>query len=180
MGSDSPFHFRRPRLILSLCDYSGVWSQPYEDDGYDVVKVDLRDGEVPLRSPVISAWFRGSTAPGSASNEAESCGVPTRMSNRCSSKPPGACADPLTRASPRFGAGNRRLNADAAKRSRSSRWRDSSHAFSTRCGETAPTISRRRFARITRGPAHSRRLCRVGPMRSSSWRSKRVDVPGRV
>lgn len=41
----SPFHFRRPRLILSLCDYSGVWSQPYEDDGYDVVRVDLRNGE---------------------------------------------------------------------------------------------------------------------------------------
>lgn len=30
-----------PRLILSLCDYSGVWSQPYVDAGYKVVRIDL-------------------------------------------------------------------------------------------------------------------------------------------
>jgi hypothetical protein len=35
----------RPRLILSLCDYSGVWSQPYVDDDYDVVRVDLKHGQ---------------------------------------------------------------------------------------------------------------------------------------
>lgn len=29
------------KLILSLCDYSGVWSQPYADAGYHVVRVDL-------------------------------------------------------------------------------------------------------------------------------------------
>lgn len=34
----------RPQLILSLCDYSGVWSKPYEDDAYDVVRVDLKHG----------------------------------------------------------------------------------------------------------------------------------------
>lgn len=36
---------RRPSVILSLCDYSGVWSQPYEDDGYDVRRIDLRNGQ---------------------------------------------------------------------------------------------------------------------------------------
>jgi len=29
------------KLILSLCDYSGAWSQPYVDAGYKVVRVDL-------------------------------------------------------------------------------------------------------------------------------------------
>jgi len=29
------------RLILSLCDYSGVWSRPYVEAGYRVVRVDL-------------------------------------------------------------------------------------------------------------------------------------------
>lgn len=28
------------RLIVSLCDYSGVWSQPYVDAGYKVVRID--------------------------------------------------------------------------------------------------------------------------------------------
>lgn len=31
--------------ILSLCDYSGVWSQPYVDGGYDVRRFDLQRGE---------------------------------------------------------------------------------------------------------------------------------------
>lgn len=40
---------KRPQLILSLCDRSGVWSEPYEADGYDVVRVDLsRDADVRL------------------------------------------------------------------------------------------------------------------------------------
>jgi hypothetical protein len=30
------------KSILSLFDYSGVWSQPYVDAGYDVVRVDLQ------------------------------------------------------------------------------------------------------------------------------------------
>lgn len=32
------------RTILSLCDYSGVWSQPYADAGCDVIKVDIAAG----------------------------------------------------------------------------------------------------------------------------------------
>lgn len=31
--------------ILSLCDYSGVWSQPYRDAGYEVIQVDLDHGQ---------------------------------------------------------------------------------------------------------------------------------------
>lgn len=34
------------KRILSLCDYSGSWSQPYVDAGYDVIRIDLqRDGK---------------------------------------------------------------------------------------------------------------------------------------
>ena len=32
-------------LILSLCDYSGAWSQPYVDAGYEVRRVDIKNGE---------------------------------------------------------------------------------------------------------------------------------------
>jgi hypothetical protein len=32
------------KLILSLCDYSGRWSQPYRDAGYEVMQVDLKLG----------------------------------------------------------------------------------------------------------------------------------------
>mgnify|MGYP001412418164 CR=1 FL=1 len=32
------------RLILSLCDFSGAWSLPYREAGYDVRKVDLKLG----------------------------------------------------------------------------------------------------------------------------------------
>lgn len=40
------FTLQRPQLILSLYDYSGNWSKPYRDDGYEVVQVDLkRDGK---------------------------------------------------------------------------------------------------------------------------------------
>lgn len=35
----------RPQLIVSLCDYTGVWSQPYVDDSYDVIRVDLAHGQ---------------------------------------------------------------------------------------------------------------------------------------
>jgi len=34
----------KPPLILSLCDYSGHWSQPYADAGYEVIRVDLKLG----------------------------------------------------------------------------------------------------------------------------------------
>lgn len=32
------------RTILSLCDYTGNWSRPYEEAGYRVVRVDLKNG----------------------------------------------------------------------------------------------------------------------------------------
>lgn len=31
--------------VLSLCDHSGAWSQPYRDAGYDVVQVDIKAGQ---------------------------------------------------------------------------------------------------------------------------------------
>jgi len=31
-------------IILSLCDYSGIWSRPYEEAGYLVIRVDLKHG----------------------------------------------------------------------------------------------------------------------------------------
>lgn len=31
--------------ILSLCDYTGTWSQPYKDAGYEVVQVDIQHGQ---------------------------------------------------------------------------------------------------------------------------------------
>lgn len=31
--------------IVSLCDFSGSWSQPYADAGYEVVRVDLKTGQ---------------------------------------------------------------------------------------------------------------------------------------
>lgn len=34
----------KDRVILSLCDYTGNWSQPYTDAGYEVIKVDIRAG----------------------------------------------------------------------------------------------------------------------------------------
>jgi len=33
------------RVILSLCDYSGVWSGPYREAGYDVRQVDLANSQ---------------------------------------------------------------------------------------------------------------------------------------
>lgn len=35
---------RQSRLIVSLCDYSGNWSRPYKDLGYEVMQVDLKTG----------------------------------------------------------------------------------------------------------------------------------------
>jgi hypothetical protein len=32
------------RLILSLCDYSGRWAQPYREAGYTVQQYDLKHG----------------------------------------------------------------------------------------------------------------------------------------
>lgn len=33
------------RIILSLCDYSGEWSRPYREAGYDVRCIDLKHGD---------------------------------------------------------------------------------------------------------------------------------------
>lgn len=33
------------RTILSLCDYSGSWSNPYREAGYNVVRVDIKHGQ---------------------------------------------------------------------------------------------------------------------------------------
>ena len=33
-----------PRTILSLFDYSGNWSRPYRDNGYDVIQIDIKSG----------------------------------------------------------------------------------------------------------------------------------------
>jgi hypothetical protein len=33
------------RTILSLCDYTGNWSRPYEEAGYQVIRVDLQHGQ---------------------------------------------------------------------------------------------------------------------------------------
>lgn len=34
----------RKNTVISLCDYSGIWSQPYRDAGYQVIQVDLKTG----------------------------------------------------------------------------------------------------------------------------------------
>src|SRR5690349_8707505 len=31
--------------ILSLCDYTGNWSRPYEEAGYEVIRVDVQHGQ---------------------------------------------------------------------------------------------------------------------------------------
>lgn len=33
------------KIILSLCDFTGAWCQPYRDAGYDVRQVDLKRGD---------------------------------------------------------------------------------------------------------------------------------------
>lgn len=33
------------KTILSLCDFTGIWSQPYRDAGYEVIQVDLEHGK---------------------------------------------------------------------------------------------------------------------------------------
>lgn len=45
MNNQLPTLEHLDRTILSLCDYTGSWSQPYEDAGYHVVRVDLKHGQ---------------------------------------------------------------------------------------------------------------------------------------
>ena len=35
----------KDKTIISLFDYSGAWSQPYRDAGYDVIQVDIKHGQ---------------------------------------------------------------------------------------------------------------------------------------
>jgi len=32
------------KIILSLFDYSGTWSKPYKDNGFEVIQVDIKHG----------------------------------------------------------------------------------------------------------------------------------------
>lgn len=45
-------------LVLSLCDYSGAWSKPYADAGYQVVMVDVKHPPGTTRVS-DSAWTIG-------------------------------------------------------------------------------------------------------------------------
>jgi len=38
-------YYNSDKLILSLCDFSGAWSKPYFDAGYDVRRVDILTGQ---------------------------------------------------------------------------------------------------------------------------------------
>lgn len=33
------------KIILSLCDYTGNWSRPYEEAGYTISRIDLKHGQ---------------------------------------------------------------------------------------------------------------------------------------
>jgi hypothetical protein len=33
-----------PNIVLSLCDYSGIWSEPYRQAGYKIEQIDLKLG----------------------------------------------------------------------------------------------------------------------------------------
>lgn len=45
--------------ILSLCDYTGSWSQPYVDAGYDVIRVDIKKGDDVRLFKALSHPVRG-------------------------------------------------------------------------------------------------------------------------
>jgi hypothetical protein len=46
-------------LILSLCDHSGVWSRPYLEAGYKVVRVDLKAGQDVRLMPHVGQRVHG-------------------------------------------------------------------------------------------------------------------------
>lgn len=39
------FQLRRPQVVLSLCDYTGEWVRPYDENGYDVRLLDIQHGQ---------------------------------------------------------------------------------------------------------------------------------------
>jgi len=45
--------------ILSLCDYTGNWSRPYEERGYHVIRVDLQHGQDVRLLEKVNAPIRG-------------------------------------------------------------------------------------------------------------------------
>ena len=47
------------KTIMSLCDYSGTWSQPYVDAGYNVIRVDLKSGQDVRLVPFIRGGVYG-------------------------------------------------------------------------------------------------------------------------
>lgn len=49
----------RPKRILSLFDYTGIWSQPYADAGYRVTRVDLQHGLDCRTIPYDPAGYHG-------------------------------------------------------------------------------------------------------------------------
>lgn len=51
------------RTILSLCDYTGIWSQPYAEAGYRVLRFDIKNGHdvrllERLNEPIWGAIFQ--------------------------------------------------------------------------------------------------------------------------
>ena len=45
--------------VLSLCDYTGNWSRPYRDAGYDVRQIDLQTGDDVRLFPALPYPVRG-------------------------------------------------------------------------------------------------------------------------
>lgn len=46
-------------LVVSLFDYTGIWSQPYRDAGYDVLQVDIQHGKDIYLTPLPDKPVRG-------------------------------------------------------------------------------------------------------------------------
>ncbi len=45
--------------ILSLCDFTGNWSRPYEETGYNVIRIDLQHGQDVRIMPFIPEPIHG-------------------------------------------------------------------------------------------------------------------------
>lgn len=45
--------------VLSLCDFTGAWSRPYRDAGYDVIQVDIKRGQDVRTMPHLGFPVRG-------------------------------------------------------------------------------------------------------------------------
>lgn len=37
--------YNQSKIILSLCDYTGIWSEPYRKAGYNVIRLDIKNGK---------------------------------------------------------------------------------------------------------------------------------------